>query len=64
MEISRLTLTAALRYRTTAVQLGHSLTFVESSLNANVDELRITRGVARYSANFTPSTVPSGYHKE
>jgi len=29
-----------------------------SSVNAIIDEVRITPGVARYSANYTPTTVP------
>lgn len=39
---------------------GSSFAVANTSLNGWMDELRLTVGYARYTANFTPTTVPFG----
>lgn len=52
------TVTDSRTYATSnAVQIGAG-TGPGQYFNGNIDELRITKGVARYSGNFTPDTVP------
>lgn len=43
--------------QTNAMYVGADRT-AGSALNGNIDDLRITNGIARYTANFTPPTVP------
>jgi len=37
---------------------GNTVVFPSSNLNGNIEEVRITKGVARYTADFTPPTAP------
>lgn len=46
----------------TVFSIGRAGAWSSNTFTGNVDEFRFTKGVARYTANFTPSTIPfSGY---
>lgn len=44
-----------------AVRIGRDVTNTGRDWNGWVDELRITKGAARYKENFTPPAGPSDY---
>lgn len=61
VEMNRVTLSRNLNNSALITQFGQSLGYGDSYLNANVDELRITKGVARYIGGFTPPTRASDF---
>lgn len=40
------------------LRLGRSQQSSENDFNGHIDEVRVTKGVARYTGNFTPPTAP------
>jgi hypothetical protein len=64
VEQNRVSVATNLRNRDLTTQIGLSIIDANyTRLNANLAEMRITLGVARYSGDFTPPTEPSGYTK-
>lgn len=51
------TTASSLYYNAAAVPVIGGQTTPQRSLNGNIDEVRITKGVARYTANFTPPAM-------
>jgi hypothetical protein len=48
--------TGALQAKAAALQIGY--TSVGGYFNGQIDEFRVSKGIARYTANFTPPTEP------
>lgn len=55
------TFSGSLLNNTSAVAIGAGAANGDFSLNGHIDDVRITKGIAKYTANFTPPTVEQSY---